>query len=143
MVYIVNDRRQIVAGRSGDDDVLCARIDMSLCLRLAGIEACALQHDVNAKVAPGKVLRISFLVDRDLLAVYFDGIFAEGNLIAERISALCAVILQKMSQHLGAGQIVDRNNLKTLCSEHLSESKTADAAKTVNRNFYSHNNNSS
>ncbi len=143
MVYIIYDSRQIIASRSGDDNMLRACIDMSLSLRLAGVEAGALENDVNSKLSPRKVLRISFLVDRDLLAVYRDGILAEGNLIAELVSALCAVILQKMSKHLRAGKIVDRDNIKSLCPKHLSESKTTDAAKTVNRNFYCHNSNSS
>ena len=53
MVYIVNDSLQIVSGRSGDDNVLSAGIDVSLCLCLGGIEACTLQNYVNADLSPG------------------------------------------------------------------------------------------
>ena len=43
-----------------------------------------------------------------------------------------------MSQHRRVRQIVDRNYFITLCAKHLSESKTSDAAKTVDCNFYCH-----
>ena len=58
------------------------------------------------------------------------------------VVALSGVVLQQVSQHLGGGQIVDGNNLEALSAEHLTESQTADTAKTVNCNFDRHGNSS-
>ena len=52
--------------------------------------------------------------------------------------ALSGIVLQQVSQHLGAGQFVDGDDLVTLSVEHLTESQTANAAKTIDSNSYSH-----
>src|SRR5699024_1955712 len=82
-------------------------------------------------------------VDLDLLAVDDDGVLGGRNgvlvladLAAE--GALSGIVLQQVSQHLGAGQIVDGDDLVTLSVEHLTESQTANAAKTIDSNSYSH-----
>ena len=43
-----------------------------------------------------------------------------------------------MSEHGGVGEVVDSDNVISLCSEHLTESQTTDAAETVDCNFYRH-----
>ena len=43
-----------------------------------------------------------------------------------------------MSQHLGAGQVVDGDHLIALSAEHLAESQTANAAETIDCNFDRH-----
>ncbi len=75
-------------------------------------------------------------VDLDFLAVDDDGILgsldrvlAFADLAAER--TLSGIVLQQVSQHLGAGQIVDRDDLVTLSIEHLTESQTTDVAEAV------------
>ncbi len=138
MVNIVNDGRQIVACRSGNDDVLCACIDVCLCFCLGGIEACALQNDIYANLAPGKLSCVGLRINLDLFAVDCDGIFAEGNGISLLISALCAVILEQVCKHLGGCQIVDCYDLKTLSAKHLTESQTTNTTETVNCYFYCH-----
>ena len=55
------------------------------------------------------------------------------------IVALRGVILQKMRKHLGGGQVVDGDDFVALSAEHLTESQTADTAKTIDRNFNRHN----
>ena len=57
------------------------------------------------------------------------------------ISLLSGVILQQMGQHRGAGQVVDSNDFIAFSAKHLTESKTADPAKTINCNFHCHENN--
>ena len=39
-----------------------------------------------------------------------------------------------MSEHSGAGKIVDSDDFITFRAEHLSESKTADSAESVDSN---------
>ena len=137
-VDAVDDRGQVVAGGSGDDDLLRACIDVRLSLRLGGVEARALKHDVDIEFLPGKVDRVFFLVDPDGLAVNGDRalfiVCADG--VCKSISALSRVILEKVRKHLGAGEVVDRDDLITLSAEHLAESETADATESVDRNFY-------
>ena len=45
-----------------------------------------------------------------------------------------------MRQHLGVGQVVDRDDFVALSAEHLTESQTADTSETVNCNLNSHGN---
>ena len=138
LVHAVNDGLQVVASRSGDDNLLGAGIDMSLALSLGGVETGALQHNVNADLAPGQILGVLLSIDLDGLAVDSDGILASLNLVSQSIAALSRVVLQQMSQHSGAGQVVDSNDLVALGVEHLTESQTADTAKTINSNFNRH-----
>jgi len=109
-------------------------------LLLGGVEAGALKNDVNIKLAPRAVVGILFGVDLDLFAVNddgiigsFNGVFALTDVTEER--TLGSVVLQKVSKHFGAGEVVDSDNFITLSVKHLTESKTTDAAETVNSNF--------
>ena len=74
MVYIVNDGRQIVASRSGNNNLLSACIDMSLCLCLGGVEAGTLQNYINTNLSPGKLCCVCFCIDFDLFAINSDGV---------------------------------------------------------------------
>src|SRR5699024_855091 len=97
----VDDGLQVIAGRSGDDDLLGASIDVSHALVLAGVEAGALQNDVNVQLAPGAILGVLNGVDLDLLAVDDDGVLGGRNgvlvladLAAE--GALSGIVLQQV-----------------------------------------------
>lgn len=48
------------------------------------------------------------------------------------------VVLQQVRQHSGAGQVVDGDDFVAVRLEHLTESQTADTAKTIDRNFNRH-----
>ena len=139
LVYAVHDGLQIVASGSGDNNLLGAGIDVSHCLVLLGVEAGALQHDINAQFAPGAIVRVFFGIDGDLLAVNRDAVLVGLDGMAHTdIVALSGVILQQVGQHSGAGQIVNCDDLVTFSTEHLTESQTADTAKTIDCNFYCH-----
>ena len=66
---------------------------------------------------------------------------AFADLAAER--TLSSIVLQQVSQHLGAGQVVDCDDLVTLSIKHLTESQTANTTKTIDSNSNSHVNNTS
>ena len=106
-------------------------------MSLLGEEAGALQHHVDAQLAPGQLGGLGVLVDGDLLAVHGDGVLTGLHGVAV-VTALGGIVLQQMSQHLGAGQIVDGHHFIALGAEHLTESQTADAAETIDCNFNSH-----
>ena len=145
MVDVEDDGGQVIAGRSGDDDLAGASVDMSLRLGLAGVEAGALEDNVDTQLAPGQISSVRHLVDDDLLAVDNDVVvfaFAlmEINGVALRnIVALRGVVLQQVREHLGGSQVVDGDDFVALSAEHLTESQTADTAKTIDRNFNRHN----
>ena len=57
MVYIVNDGRKIVSGRSGNDNVLSAGIDMCLSFCFGGIESGTFQNYVYTDFSPKEALQ--------------------------------------------------------------------------------------
>ena len=73
LVDRVDDGLQVVAGRSRDNDLLSASSDVSHDLLFAGVEAGALQNNVNADLAPRAILSVLNGVDIDLLAIDDDG----------------------------------------------------------------------
>ncbi len=72
-VYAEYDCGKVVACGSGDNDFLCACVDVSLRFSLGAIEARAFENYVNVESLPGKVLSLGHSVDCDFLAVYRDG----------------------------------------------------------------------
>ena len=113
---------------------------MSLSLGLAGVEAGALQHHVHTDLAPRQLGSVGLGIDGDLLAdviiAGLDGVLVLTDLAQE--AALSGVVLQQVSQHRRAGQVVDGHNLVALSLKHLTESQAADAAETIDRNFNCH-----
>ena len=126
---------------------------MSLSFSLRGIETGALEYYIDAQLAPRQLSCVRLSVDSDLLAVNRDrtrsyngltvlcencvlvsySVLALTELACE--TTLSGVVLQKVSQHLRAGQVVDCNYLITLSFEHLTESQTTNTAKAVNCYF--------
>ncbi len=146
VVYVVDDGGKVVSCGSGDYDFLSACVDMSLSFCLGGVETGTFEDYVYVESFPGKFLCFCLSVDDDFLSVDYDiSVFFNGSVFVKYgfsvsngmvvgIVALGAVILQKVSEHFGAGKVVDCYDFKTFRSEHLSESKTADSSETVNRN---------
>ena len=129
-----------LAGGRGDDHFLGAGVDVRLALFLAGIEACAFQHHVDAQFAPGAFLGVFDGVDGDLFPVHDDGIvrgFHRMQMLAEpaAVRALRRIIFQQMRKHRGAGQIVDGDHFVPFRGKHLAEGKAADTAETVDCYF--------
>ena len=137
LIHAVNDGGQVVAGRSGNDDLLGARVDVGLGFGLGSEEAGALQHNVNADLAPGEVRRVFLGQDLDLLAIHGDGSLVGLDGVA-LVTALRGVIFQQVGKHFRAGEVVDRDDLVTLGAEHLAERQAANAAKAIDCNFYCH-----
>ena len=104
----------------------------------------AFKNNIDIKSTPRAVYSIFFSVDLDFLTVNDDGVISVINgvcgsgaqLAAE--TALSGVILEKVSEHLGAGEVVDSNYFVAFSTEHLAECETTDTTETVNSNFYRH-----
>src|SRR5699024_2748956 len=109
MVYIVNDGGQIVSCGSRDNNLSCACLNVGLGFCLGGVEAGALQNNVNFQLSPGKIGSVSLFVDLDGLAVNGDGsgFLIRANGISQSVFALRRIIFQQMRQHLGRCQIVN------------------------------------
>ena len=121
---------------------------MGLSFSLAGVETGALQHHIYADFAPGQLGSICLGINGNLLTIHqdivltgFDGVLVFTNLAHK--ATLCGVILQQVSQHFGAGQVIDGHNFIALGLEHLTERKAANAAKPIDCNFNSHTDKSS
>ena len=91
---------------------------------------------------PREIFGLGLCINGDLLTVNGDGaacsafVFFVAYGVGKGIFTLRRIVFEKVSQHFGAGEIVDGNNLITFCTEHLTESQTADTTETVNSNFY-------
>ena len=59
-VYAVNDGLKVVAGGSGNNNLLCACIDVSHGLFLGAVETGAFENNVNAELTPGQFSSIRF-----------------------------------------------------------------------------------
>ena len=149
MVDVVDDRREVISSRSGDDDLAGTGLDVLLRLRLGGVEARALKDNVDSHLSPsGKVGGIGSLalVDDNLLSVNDDVVVLTLAVVSldrvvlladlSGISALGGVILQEVGKHRGAGEVVDSDNLVAFRAEHLAESQAANAAETIDSNLY-------
>ena len=138
VVDVEDNRREIVARRSGNDDLLRAGLNMRLSLCLCRVEARALEHDIDIMLTPGDLRCIRLCVDVDLLAVDRDGVLAGLDGICILIATLRGVILQEMGEHLRARQIVDCDDFIAGRIEHLTEGKTTDTTESIDSNFYCH-----
>ncbi len=152
MVGVVDDGGEVIACRSGDDDLLCAGLDVCGSLCLGGVETCALENNVYLQLAPGEFCRVGFCIDGDFLTVNDDGTGSDNGLsvfcedcvlIIYRVlaftelageTALGGVILEKMGEHFRTGEVIDGDYFVTVSLKHLTERQTADTAKTVDCN---------
>ena len=134
VVDAVDDGRQVIAGRCGDQDLLGARVDVRLGLLFGCVEAGALEDDVDVEFLPGQVLCIGLFVDGDVAVVDLDAVPVRGNVMEIRIAALHRVILEQVREHLRIGQVVDRNDVDVLVLVHLAEGQASDAAEAVDCN---------
>jgi len=148
-----DDGLEVLAGRGGDDDFLGAGFDVGHGFLFGAIEASALEHDVDAELTPGEVHGFGFGIDGDLLAIdddgardldglavflvfRFDGIDGVEILADDAaITLLGGVVLQEVGEHLGAREVVDGDDFVAFGTKHLTESETANASESVNRNF--------
>ena len=136
VVCVIYDSRKVISCWSRDNNFSSTCIDMSLCFFFGCIESGALQNYVYTKLTPWAVVCIRESIDFNLFTIYCDGIITCRNSICFLIFTLRRIILQKVCKHLRACQIVNCYYFITFCTKHLSECKTSDTSKSVNRYFY-------
>ena len=114
---------------------------MSRSFFLRSIEACALKNNVYIVCSPWAVSSVHlcrnldfFTINDDRIVCCLYSVTAFTELASK--TTLCCIILQEMSKHLRACQVVDSNNFITFCFKHLTESQTTNTAKAVNSYIY-------
>ena len=139
MVDIVDDSRQVITRRRGNDNLLCAGIDVSLSLSLGGVETGTFQNNIDTQLAPGQLSGVDLGINRDFFTINGNGAVTPVDIVSlGNIIALRGIVLQQVSQHLGCGEVIDSDDFITVCSEHLPECETTDTTKTIDCNFYRH-----
>ena len=139
IVFYVNEKTM-----TAEDQVISAASCTTNCLAPMADTL----NDIDVQLAPRSILSVLDSVDLDLLAIDNDGILGslDGVLVLADLAAegaLSGIVLQQVSQHLGAGQVVDSDDLVTLSIKHLTESQTANTTKTIDSNSNSHVNSTS
>ena len=114
------------------------QVGRSLLLRC--IETSALQNNVNVQLTPRQFSSVRNSIDSNLLAINNDEILTSLNsvLVLTDLAAettLSGIVLQQVSKHLRACQIVDCYYFITFSLEHLTESEATNTAKAVNSYF--------
>ena len=153
VVDVEDDGLEVFARRSGDDDFAGASVDVGHRFVFGGVEAGAFENDVDAELAPRQILSLRFGIDGDFFAIDDDraggddgfaifgidrGFDVDGvELLADRaaVAFLRGVIFQKVGEHLGLGEVVDRDDFIPFGAEHLTESEAADAPEPVDCYF--------
>src|SRR5699024_8876100 len=137
LVNAHDKHRGVILGRSRHDDLLCAAVDVCLCLLLGQENAGGLDNVVSANLAPRDVLGVHLSEEQDLLAVNDDGVV--GVLDGAVVAAMHGVILEHVCHVVrGHERIVYRNELDVRVLQTSAENHAADAAKTVDTYFDSH-----
>src|ERR1019366_6204475 len=91
---------------------------------------------LRADRRPIELGRIFFGEHADALAVHADGVGGGRDLVWQ--VAEDGVVLQKMRQRLGIGEVVDRNEFQILVGERGPQNVAADAPETIDAYFDCH-----
>ncbi len=123
---------------------------MSLGLLSGGVEAGALEHELNAVVSnPLEVASVALSIDRVFLAVNDDGVVGGLDVNRGAVNVLehtvGAVVLEQISQSGRRRQIVDSGDLDVgsfaallLQFENAAEGETTNTTEAVDTNLYCH-----
>src|SRR5690606_4436789 len=138
VVYAIDDRQVGTIGRSRNEDALCAALKVSGSLLLGGEDARALQHDINAKIAPGKVGRIALSKRLEGVRSHTDRIALDHNCAWE--TTVNAIVAQKMGIGLDRTQVVDGDDFNILATRFKdgADYVASNAAKSVDGYFNGH-----
>ena len=143
-----DDGDVLVLGGGGDDDLLGAGGDVALGLLGLGVEAGALNDELDAEGGPRKVGGGLGGDDEDILAVDDDDVVLSlvgGALLGADLAveaALGGIVLEEVGQVVGGDDIADGDDVELSAEEALldesAEDEATDAAKAVDSNLESH-----
>ena len=133
-VYAADEHRGVVLGGTGENDDLCAGVEVCLCL-LSGEESAGAFEDVlNAHLAPGQLRGVAVADYCDALAVYGDGVVVILDGAVE--AAMYGVVLDGVCKLCGGlVRSVYCDDLDIVGNDARSERQTADASEAIDCNF--------
>ncbi|MNY11394.1 hypothetical protein D3C86_1444220 [compost metagenome] len=131
-----DDGDVLALGRSRDDDLLGAGVEVGLGLGGVGEDAGRLDDDLGAELLPGDHGGVALGRDLDLAAVDDDG--ALGVIDRAGVDAVDRVVLEEVSERLGVGQVVDADELQLGVLEADAQHLATDTTETVNPHFSGH-----
>ena len=119
-----------IGRRSGDDDLLRARVDVLLAACAVSEEAGGLDRDVDFEVTPRQVRGILLRQHPQLVLADLDRGVADLDVLAERPQ--CGVVPQQMRHRLQVAEVVRRHDLEVAAAlEERAEEVPPDPPEAV------------
>src|ERR1700730_19334684 len=136
VVHSEHESNVLIFGRSRDDHFLyrTAHVLPSICG--VGEATGGLDDDLRAHGFPRELRGILLCENLNRLSVYANAVGAGRNLV--RQIAQDGVVLQKVSQGFGIGEVVDRYEVKVRDLDGSAQHVPANAPETVDADFDSH-----
>jgi hypothetical protein len=140
VVHAVDDGAvHVVAARRGDQHALGAAGEMRAGLGLAGEDAGALEHHVDAQLAPGQLGRIALGEHADAVAIDHHRVAIDRDGAVEL--AVRGVVARQVRIGVRVAQVVDRHDLdlaRALRFIQRAQRVAADAPVTIDANLDRH-----
>ena len=127
-----HDEHRGIRGRSGDDDLLGAGLEVGFGLFHLGEETGGLDDEIGVKLAPGQLGRVLLAENGNVLAVDDDGLLGVGDRAVKH--AVHRVVLEHICHIIRGEHIVDADELDIFVLETCAEYETSDSAETVDAN---------
>src|SRR4029077_1863476 len=129
----------VLAPGGGDHYLLGAALEVRAGLRLAGEEPGALEHVLDADVAPGELGRVALGAHADAVAVHHHVVAVDLDLAVE--AAVHRVVARQVGVGLRVAQVIERDDLHLAgalalveCAQHVA----SDAPITIDADLDCH-----
>jgi hypothetical protein len=129
VVHAEDERDVRIRRRSRDDDLLCAGLEVLLCIRTLREQTGRLDRDVHAEVCPRKVRGVALGEELDLVLTHADRSVARLDRQVERSEH--RVVLEQVRHRVRVPHIVRGHDLEVALLELGAKEVAADAAEAV------------
>ena len=136
VVHLVDEGGVDTLARGRDDDLLRPAFDVGRGPVAAREDACGLDHDVGADVAPGYLGRVPLGEGLDLMVAHVQDVSVEGDVLGP--DSVGRVVLEKVSQAIERHQIVRRHDLDVATVHRGFGEQHPDPAETIYSYSYGH-----
>jgi hypothetical protein len=123
-------------GRRGDDDLLRAGGQMLRGALAVGEDAGAFEHHIDAEVLPRQLRRILDRQHLELVAVHGDAVRRRLDVGVEVTEH--RVVLEKVRERRGIGEIVHRHEIKVLVPEGGAHDVASNAPEPIDPHLHGH-----
>ena len=136
LIYTQDQRHVFVCGRSGDNHLLYRAAQVLSSVFGVGESPCGFHDNLGSHGFPRELGRVLLCEDLYSATVDLNAIRPGSNLLWQ--IAENGIVLEKMSQRLWIGKIVDRNKIQIGIVQGCAQNVTANTSETVNANFDCH-----